>query len=79
MNATRFLRAAALMALGNSFDRGIRQLCVPILQRLAAERRATVWSQGDFFSRAGYVVLAIDYRTFGRSGGEVRGELFPDR
>jgi DNA-binding IclR family transcriptional regulator len=38
----RYRPAAALMALGNSFDRGIRQLCVPILQRLAAERRATV-------------------------------------
>jgi hypothetical protein len=35
--------------------------------------------QGEYFSKAGYVALAIDYRSFGRSGGEVRGELFPER
>lgn len=32
---------------------------------------------GAFFARAGYVTLAIDYRTFGDSGGETRGQLFP--
>jgi len=31
----------------------------------------------DFFCRAGYVVLAIDYRSFGESEGEPRGQLFP--
>lgn len=36
-------------------------------------------TQGEFFSKAGYVVLAIDFRSFGRSGGEIRGELFPER
>jgi acetyl esterase/lipase len=35
--------------------------------------------QGEMLSNAGYVVLAIDYRSFGRSGGGVRGELFPER
>ena len=33
--------------------------------------------QGHFFARAGYVTLAIDYRTFGESEGEPRGQLFP--
>ncbi len=32
---------------------------------------------GEFFGRAGYVTLAIDYRTFGESEGEPRGQLFP--
>lgn len=32
---------------------------------------------GEFFSLAGYVTLAIDYRTFGESAGEPRGQLFP--
>ncbi len=32
---------------------------------------------GEYFSRAGYVTLSIDYRTFGESGGEPRGQLFP--
>jgi alpha/beta superfamily hydrolase len=32
---------------------------------------------GEHFARAGYVTLSIDYRTFGESGGEPRGQLFP--
>lgn len=36
-------------------------------------------AQGEQFSAAGYVVLAIDYRSFGLSEGNVRGELFPLR
>lgn len=31
----------------------------------------------EHFRRAGYVTLAIDYRTFGESEGEPRGQLFP--
>jgi fermentation-respiration switch protein FrsA (DUF1100 family) len=34
-------------------------------------------AQGEYFSRAGYVTLTIDYRTFGESEGEPRGQLFP--
>jgi acetyl esterase/lipase len=34
-------------------------------------------NQGEFFSGAGYVVLAIDYRSFGESEGKPRGQLFP--
>lgn len=41
--------------------------------------REVLAPQGEYFSQAGYVVLAIDYRSFGRSGGIVRGELFPER
>jgi fermentation-respiration switch protein FrsA (DUF1100 family) len=33
--------------------------------------------QARYFMRAGFVVLAIDYRSFGRSEGEPRGQLFP--
>lgn len=33
----------------------------------------------SFFARAGYVSLAIDYRTCGASGGTPRGQLFPVR
>jgi fermentation-respiration switch protein FrsA (DUF1100 family) len=34
-------------------------------------------NQGHYFARNGYVTLAIDYRTFGESEGEPRGQLFP--
>ncbi len=33
--------------------------------------------QGKYFSDAGFVTLTIDYRNFGRSEGEPRGQLFP--
>ncbi|RYE39053.1 MAG: IclR family transcriptional regulator [Hyphomicrobiales bacterium] len=39
---SRYRPAAALVALGNSFDRSVRHKCMPILQRLAADQRATV-------------------------------------
>lgn len=32
---------------------------------------------GRYFERLGYVVLSIDFRTFGESHGEPRGQLFP--
>jgi fermentation-respiration switch protein FrsA (DUF1100 family) len=42
-----------------------------------AQTKKSLASQGEFFSRAGYAVLAIDYRSFGESEGEPRGQLFP--
>jgi uncharacterized protein len=33
--------------------------------------------EGKFFSNAGYPTLAIDYRSFGESEGQPRGQLFP--
>lgn len=33
--------------------------------------------QGKAFAAAGFATLALDYRTFGRSEGEPRGQLFP--
>jgi len=39
--------------------------------------RQSLTAAGEFFSGAGYVALSIDYRTFGDSGGEPRGQLFP--
>jgi uncharacterized protein len=42
-----------------------------------AQTKKSLVSQGEFFSRAGYLMLAIDYRSFGESEGEPRGQLFP--
>jgi fermentation-respiration switch protein FrsA (DUF1100 family) len=42
-----------------------------------AQTKKSLVGQGEFFSRAGYLVLAIDYRSFGESEGEPRGQLFP--
>ena len=33
--------------------------------------------QATAFCEAGFIVLAIDYRTFGKAGGKPRGQLFP--
>jgi uncharacterized protein len=48
-----------------------------VLGHGTAQTKKSLVSQGEFFSRAGYVVLAIDYRSFGESEGEPRGQLFP--
>ena len=42
-----------------------------------AQTKKSLADQGEFFARAGYVVLAIDYRSFGESDGAPRGQLFP--
>jgi len=39
--------------------------------------KSTLAEQAQAFAEAGFVVLAIDYRTFGHSGGRPRGQLFP--
>jgi len=39
--------------------------------------KSTLTEQAQCFAEAGFVVLAIDYRTFGNSGGRPRGQLFP--
>jgi|HubBroStandDraft_5_1064220.scaffolds.fasta_scaffold101567_2 pimeloyl-ACP methyl ester carboxylesterase len=36
-------------------------------------------NEGRYFRDAGYNAMVIDYRTFGMSGGEPRGQLFPRR
>jgi len=40
-------------------------------------QRTSLVEEARLFSEAGYVVLAIDYRHFGGSGGEPRGRLWP--
>jgi dipeptidyl aminopeptidase/acylaminoacyl peptidase len=42
-----------------------------------AQTKKSLVNQGEFFSRAGYVVLAIDYRSFSESEGKPQGQLFP--
>ncbi|MBL6751400.1 MAG: alpha/beta fold hydrolase [Nevskia sp.] len=39
--------------------------------------RSLLAEQARMFCEAGYVVLAIDYRSFGESEGKPRGQLFP--
>jgi fermentation-respiration switch protein FrsA (DUF1100 family) len=48
-----------------------------VLGHGTAQTKKSLVNQGEFFSKAGYVVLAIDYRSFGESEGEPRGQLFP--
>jgi acetyl esterase/lipase len=40
-------------------------------------RKESLVDEAEHLSRAGFVTLAIDYRSFGESEGEPRGSLFP--
>ena len=42
-----------------------------------ATRKESIKPHAEYFARAGFVALAIDYRTFGVSSGEPRGQVFP--
>lgn len=40
-------------------------------------RKESLIEEAQYLTNAGFLTLAIDYRTFGDSGGEPRGSLFP--
>ena len=70
------INCAADLYLPPNFDSS-RSYPGLVLGHGTAQTKKSLVNQGDFFSRAGYVVLAIDYRSFGDSEGEPRGQLFP--
>lgn len=42
-----------------------------------ATRKESIRPHAEYFAKAGFVALAIDYRTFGESSGDVRHQVFP--
>jgi fermentation-respiration switch protein FrsA (DUF1100 family) len=70
------LNCAGDLYLPQGFD-SARQYPGVVLGHGTAQSKQSLVTQGEFFSRAGYVVLAIDYRSFGASEGEPRGQIFP--
>src|SRR5690348_9266519 len=40
-------------------------------------RKESLIDDAEYLTAAGFLTLAIDYRSFGESGGEPRGSLFP--
>ena len=70
------LNCAGDLYLPQGFD-AARKYPGLVLGHGTAQNKKSLVNQGEFFSRAGYVVLAIDYRSFGASEGEPRGQIFP--
>jgi fermentation-respiration switch protein FrsA (DUF1100 family) len=70
------LRCAADLYLPDDLRPGARRPGLVIGHGFSVVKEALV-EQGRYFARSGFVTLAIDYRTFGRSEGKPRGQLFP--
>jgi len=70
------LRCAADLYLPDQVPKGTKQPALVIGHGFSVVKEALV-EHGRAFARAGFVTLAIDYRTFGRSEGEPRASLFP--
>jgi len=72
------LRCAADLYLPESARAGAKLPGLVIGHGFSVVKEALV-EHGRWFARAGFATLAIDYRTFGRSEGEPRAQLFPMR
>ena len=70
------LRCAADLYLPDGARAGTKHPALVIGHGFSVVKEALV-EHGRAFARAGFVTLAIDYRTFGRSEGEPRASLFP--
>jgi uncharacterized protein len=70
------LRCAADLYLPDDVRAGTKRPGLVIGHGFSVVKEALV-EHGRHFARAGFVTLAIDYRTFGRSEGEPRAQLFP--
>lgn len=70
------LRCAADLYLPEDLKAGERRAALVIGHGFSLVK-SMLADQAACFQAAGFIVLAIDYRSFGNSEGEVRGELFP--
>jgi uncharacterized protein len=70
------LRCAGDLYLPDDLRSGAKRPGLVIGHGFSVVKEALV-DHGRAFARAGFVTLAIDYRSFGRSEGEPRAELFP--
>lgn len=70
------LRCAADVYLPDGLESGEKRPGLVIGHGFSVVKEALV-EHGRYFAKAGFVTMAIDYRTFGRSEGEPRAQLFP--
>ncbi len=70
------LRCAADLYLPEDLKAGERRAALVIGHGFSLVK-SMLADQAACFQAAGFIVLAIDYRSFGNSEGEIRGELFP--
>ena len=70
------VRCAADLYLPGDLKAGERRAALVIGHGFSLVK-SMLADQAACFRAAGFIVLAIDYRSFGNSEGEIRGELFP--
>lgn len=70
------LRIAGDLFSPEGLENGSQRPAVVVVQGFTHTKEAR-HPQCEFFSRAGYVTLCIDFRCFGASEGEPREQLFP--
>ncbi len=70
------MRCAGDLYLPKDLKKGERRAALVIGHGFSLVK-SMLAEQAACFQEAGFIVLAIDYRSFGNSEGEVRGELFP--
>lgn len=67
---------AAYLGVPGRGDSGTRFPAIVMGHGFGALKESLI-NEAEHLTAAGFVTLAIDYRSFGESGGEPRGDLFP--
>lgn len=71
------MRCSAWLFGPDHFTRGDKAPAIVMAHGFSCVKEQCLGGVAERFADAGFVVLLFDYRCFGQSGGEPRGQLFP--